>query len=182
MNEAPQVLNVETLAQTRLFNIEAVDLAFSNGRKARFERLMGEGPGAVLVVPLIDAHNLLLVREYAVGLERYELGFVKGRIDGGEGPRDAAQREMQEETGFAARELVQLASVALTPAYSNYRTFIFLARDLYADSRPGDEPEALQTQSWPLRDLARLRYRDDFSDARSLLATYLVQDAMGDDS
>ena len=120
MNEAPQVLNVETLAQTRLFNIEAVDLAFSNGRKARFERLMGEGPGAVLVVPLIDAHNLLLVREYAVGLERYELGFVKGRIDGGEGPRDAAQREMQEETGFAARELVQLASVALTPAYSNY--------------------------------------------------------------
>ena len=136
----------------------------------------------MLVDPLIDALNLLLVREYAVGLERYELGFVKGRIDGGEGPRDAAQREMQEETGFAARELVQLASVALTPAYSNYRTFIFLARDLYADSRPGDEPEALQTQPWPLRDLARLRYRDDFSDARSLLATYLVQDAMGDDS
>ncbi|GIS90973.1 MAG: hypothetical protein CM1200mP20_10140 [Pseudomonadota bacterium] len=79
----PRGLKVETLAHTRLFNIEAVDLAFSNGRKARFERLMGEGPGAVLVVPLIDAQNLLLVREYAVGLERYELGFVKGRIDRG---------------------------------------------------------------------------------------------------
>ena len=82
---------------------------------------------SALVVPLIDAQNLLLVREYAVGLERYELGFVKGRIDSGEGPHGAAQREMQEETGFAARELVQLASVALTPAYSKYRTFLFLA-------------------------------------------------------
>ena len=92
------------------------------------------------------------------------------------------EREMQEETGFAARELVQLASVALTPAYSNYRTFIFLARDLYADSRPGDEPEALQTRTWPLRDLACLRSRDDFSDARSLLATYLVQDEIGENA
>ncbi|MEC9328272.1 MAG: ADP compounds hydrolase NudE [Pseudomonadota bacterium] len=182
MNDLPQVLDVETLAQTRLFHIEAVDLAFSNGRQARFERLMGTGSGAVLVVPMVDTQNLLVVREYAVGLERYELGFVKGRIDGGESPCHAAQREMQEETGFAARNILQLASVALTPAYSNYRTFIFLARDLYADPRPGDEPEPLQTLAWPLTDLARLRSRDDFSDARSLLATYLVQDALKEES
>ncbi|HIO17569.1 MAG TPA: NUDIX domain-containing protein, partial [Gammaproteobacteria bacterium] len=96
MNDLPQVLDVRTIARTRLFHIEAVDLKFGNGHYAQFERFMGDGSGSVLVIPMPDAQHLLLLREYAVGCERYELGFVKGRIDAGESPRDAALREMRE--------------------------------------------------------------------------------------
>ena len=67
-----------------------------------------------------------------------------------------------------------LAAVSLTPAYSNYRTHIFLAQDLFSSPLPGDEPEPLQTKSWSLSDLPALRDREDFSDARSILATYLA--------
>ncbi|MBT3770381.1 MAG: ADP compounds hydrolase NudE, partial [Acidiferrobacteraceae bacterium] len=42
-----------------------------------------------------------------------------------------------------------------------------------------DEPEALETAQWPLADLCGLRAREDFSDARSLLATYLVAEKLG---
>ena len=108
MNDLPQVLDVRTIARTRLFHIEAVDLKFGNGHYAQFERFMGDGSGSVLVIPMPDAQHLLLLREYAVGCERYELGFVKGRIDAGESPRDAALREMREEIGYAAREIVEL--------------------------------------------------------------------------
>ena len=44
------------------------------------------GHGAVMVVPMLDADTVLLVREYAAGMHRYELGLVKGRIDAGETP------------------------------------------------------------------------------------------------
>ena len=121
---------------------------------------------------------ILLVREYAVGVERYELGFVKGRVEIGESPQFAATREMQEEIGFDAGELRLLATVSLTPAYSSYRTFIFLAMSLYESPLEGDEPEELETVTWALSDLERLRRRDDFTDARCLLATYLAHQAL----
>jgi len=90
MSVLPQILKTTVVARSRLFNIESVDLRFSNGNEVSFERLVGQGTGSVLVVPLPAVDQLLLVREYAVGLQRYELGFVKGRIDAGETPDQAA--------------------------------------------------------------------------------------------
>ena len=99
MNDLPEVLDINTIARTRLFHIESVDLMFGNGQYAQFERFMGEGSGSVLVIPMPDPQHLLLLREYAVGYERYELGFVKGRIDPcllytSPSPRDKRQSRM----------------------------------------------------------------------------------------
>ncbi len=49
---------------------------------------------------------------------------------------------------------------------------------LYESSLEGDEPEELETVPWALSDLERLRQRDDFTDARCLLATYLAHQAL----
>ncbi len=119
MNDLPEVLDINTIARTRLFHIESVDLMFGNGQYAQFERFMGEGSGSVLVIPMPDPQHLLLLREYAVGYERYELGFVKGRIDPGESPRDAALREMREEIGYAAHEIVELLWVGRSGNWIN---------------------------------------------------------------
>ncbi len=43
MNDLPEVLDINTIARTRLFHIESVDLMFGNGQYAQFERFMGEG-------------------------------------------------------------------------------------------------------------------------------------------
>ena len=154
-----------------------MELHFANGHQACYERLGGSA-GGVLVVPVTEDGLILLVREYAVGIERYELGFVKGRVEIGESPQFAAAREMQEEIGFNAGEFQLLATVSMTPAYSNHKTFIFLAMDLYESSLEGDEPEELETVPWALSDLDRLRRRNDFTDARCLLATYLADQAV----
>ena len=68
------------------FQRQHLDLEFSNGERRRFERLVSRGHGAVVVVPMLDDETVLLVREYAAGMHRYELGLVKGRIDAGETP------------------------------------------------------------------------------------------------
>src|SRR5687767_14877988 len=75
------------------WRMERLDLEFDNGERRRYERLHGRGHGAVIVVPLLDDDTVLLVREYAAGVHRYELGLVKGRIDAGETPLQAADRE-----------------------------------------------------------------------------------------
>lgn len=176
MTKLPQIKSIRTVAKSRLFDIEEVDLQFSNGNQACYERLGGSSTGGILVVPLLDNDTILLVREYSVGFERYELGFVKGRVENGESPESAAGREMQEEIGFGAKEYRFLTSVSLWPNYSPFWTSIFLATDLYESSLKGDEPEALEIVPYPISNIELLRRSDDFTDARSMLATYLIQD------
>ena len=107
MIKVPRILSTKTVTSSRLFKVEEVGLRFGNGREMFYERLTGHS-GGVLVVPVTGDKGLLLVREYAVGFERYELGFVKGRIENAELPQLAASREMREEIGFGRRRISTL--------------------------------------------------------------------------
>lgn len=121
---------IEDLNQVSEHHIRAlIDLEFSNGERRRYQRLKSRGLGAVIVVPVRDDGQVLLIREYAAGLHRYELGLVKGRLEAGEDMLEAAQRELQEEAGFAARELTELTTLSLAPGYMTHVTHVVLARD-----------------------------------------------------
>ena len=99
--QLPHILSLSTVAKSRLFEIQAVDLKFSNGIDRTYERFRPFNRDSVMVIA-IDGEDLLLVREYAVGTEQYELGFVKGGMDTGETPEQSANRE---EIGFGAKKL-----------------------------------------------------------------------------
>jgi ADP-ribose diphosphatase len=52
---------------------------------------------------------------------------------------------------------------------------IFVAQDLYPESLPGDEPEAMEVVSWSIRDMDSLLAREDFVEARCIAALFLTQ-------
>ena len=158
------------------YRMERLDLEFSNGERSRYERLHGRGHGAVAVVPMLDAETVLLVREYAAGVHRYELGLVKGRIDAGESPIEAANRELMEEAGYGARDLQVLRSITLAPVYMSHQTHLVLARDLYPQRLPGDEPEELEVVPWKLDDLGELILREDFSEGRTIASLFIARE------
>ncbi|WP_031373570.1 MULTISPECIES: ADP compounds hydrolase NudE [Lysobacter] len=158
------------------YRLERLDLEFSNGERRQYERLHGRGHGAVVVVPMIDDDTVLLVREYAAGVHRYELGLVKGRIDAGESPIEAADRELKEEAGYGARSLTVLRSLTLAPTYMSHQAHLVLARDLYPERLPGDEPEELEVVPWKLDDLHELILREDFSEGRSIAALFIARE------
>ena len=174
MATKPRILGRRMAAETRIFRVEEIDLAFSNGNQRRFERILG-GRGSVLVVPMRDPETLLLTREYDAGLDRYELGFPKGIIDPGEDALQAADRELREEVGHGARDLRLLRTLSIAPGYIQHVTHLVLARDLYASPAEGDEPEPIEVVPWPLADQAGLLAREDFSEARSVAALYLLR-------
>ena len=158
------------------YRLERMDLEFSNGEHRQFERLHGRGHGAVVVVPMLDADTVLLVREYAAGMHRYELGLVKGRMDAGETPVEAANRELKEEAGYGARDLVALRELTLAPTYMSHVAHLVIARDLYPERLPGDEPEPLDVIPWRLDSLHELILRQDFSEGRSIAALFIARE------
>lgn len=171
----PDILNVEAVARSRLFTIEAVDLAFSNGERRVYERMKPSGREAVMIVPIID-NQLILIQEYAVGLESYELGFPKGLIDPGESVFEAAERELKEEAGFGAEKLASLGKLTMAPSYFSSKMNIVVAEALYEEKLEGDEPEPLIVRRWPLDNLMGLLEEPDFQEARNVSALFLARE------
>jgi ADP-ribose diphosphatase len=176
MPKLPTILDTHAQDFGGRFHVEQVDLEFSNGVKRRYERMQSRGRGAVIVAPMLDADTILLVREYVCGLHRYELGLVKGRIDAGETPEQAADRELKEEAGYGARSLRILRSISLAPTYMAHQTWLVLAEDLYPEKLEGDEPEELEVVPWKLDPLHELMLRDDCSEGRSLAALFIARE------
>lgn len=176
MPEKPKILSSRTVARSRLFHVEEIELEFSNGVNTRYERLVGSGRGAVLIVPVLDDGHVLLIREYAAGTHRYELALPKGRIEPGEDMLVAANREIMEEVGYGARDLIHLTSLTIAPGYLSHTTHVVLARDLHPQRMEGDEPEDIEVVPWPLARIEELSGREDFTEARSIAALYMARD------
>lgn len=175
INKMPKILSKSVAAQSRLFTIESLELEFSNGVNRTYERMRPSQRHAVMIVPVTADGDLLLIREYGAGTERYELGFPKGLIDSGETPEQAANRELKEEIGKGARQLTPLKEVVLAPSYFSSKMIIYLAQDLYDEKLEGDEPEPLEIVRWPLNQANELLNHLDFSEARSITALIFAQ-------
>ncbi len=175
MTKLPVIKKIKQLAKSRLFTIQQLSLEFSNGEKAEYERIQANAGRAVMIAAITDEREVLLVREYAAGTERYELQLPKGIIEPGELSQDAANRELAEETGFAAASLKVLQVIRVSPGYFNHQTDLVLATGLYSHKLDtGDEPEQLEVVKFPLADIDKLLQREDFSEARSIAAVLLV--------
>ncbi|MCG7931996.1 MAG: ADP compounds hydrolase NudE [Candidatus Thiodiazotropha lotti] len=174
----PKIVSQQLIAETRLFRVEQLGLEFSNGEKRVYERLLGGKTGSVLVIPMLDDETVLLIREYSAGSQDYQLALPKGRMEPGEDPLQAANRELQEEVGYAARELEILKTFTIAPAYIQHHTYAILARDLYPQQLVGDEPEPIEVVPWKLSDWDNLIAQPDFTEARSIAALCLARNVL----
>ncbi len=176
MHKPPIIHATRDHAGSGFLHVEQVDLEFSNGERRTYERLKGSGLGAVIIVPMLDDETVLLVREYGVGVDRYELGLPKGRLDRDETAEQGANRELKEEVGYGARRLKILHNLSLSPSYMTHMAHVVLAQDLYPERLPGDEPEPLEVVPWKLADLHTLVARDDVSEGRSIAALFIARE------
>ncbi|GDY27713.1 MULTISPECIES: ADP compounds hydrolase NudE [unclassified Agarivorans] len=171
----PRLLDSAIAAESRFFKIEELHLEFSNGEKRIYERLVGSGQGAVMILPITEQNELLLISEYAAGTERYELGFAKGLVDRGETALEAANRELQEEIGFKANSLQLLTELSVAPGYFSSHMSVFVAQGLEPSVLEGDEPEPLEVIKVPLNQIDSLYARKEFSEARSVASLLLLE-------
>ena len=140
--QVPKILSKRRNKVSKLFTVEQLDLQFSNNTTMTYERLMG-GNGAILAVPF-DGKDFLLTSEYACGFERYELGFVKGKIDANETPKEACNRELKEEIGFGAQNIMTLRNeMTVAPGMLQLKMYTYLCTGLYEMHLDGDEPEPI---------------------------------------
>ncbi len=176
MSVKPKIHKSSIVARSHLFTVESLELEFSNGTQRTYERLVSGGHGAVMMVPINKHGQVLLIREYGVGLEDYTLTLPKGAVDLGETIEQAADRELKEEIGHGTRSLHYLKNLSLSPSYMTSGIDVLIALDLYEESLEGDEPEPLEVVAWPLDNISELVARADVTEGRAIAALYMAAD------
>ena len=175
MPKLPEILELRTVAQSRLFTIESMKLRFSNGVERLYERLPKRGREAVIVVAINQKNELILIREYLAGFHKYELNLPKGTVDPGESYEEAANRELKEEAGFGAKKLDYLREITLAPGHMGFSLHVILARELFSESLPGDEPEPMEVEQYPFEEIDELVSSVSISESRSIAAIKIAE-------
>jgi ADP-ribose pyrophosphatase len=125
-------------------------------------------PGSVVILPLLPDGRILLVRQYRHATRQFLWELVAGRIERGENPRQAAARELLEETGYRAKRYRVFLDIFPTPGFLEERMYILLAQGLISgDARP-EEDEKIISRVFSRSQLRQMIRRGKLRDAKTI--------------
>src|SRR5207248_4318021 len=136
-----QVLSSQIVYEGPVFGIRRDEVIEPSGVRATREVITH--PGSVVVLPVLPDGRILLIQQYRHAARQYLWELVAGRIDPGETPKEAAARELIEETGFRAKRFRVFLDVFPTPGFLEERMFILLAEGLATGEAEPEEDEKI---------------------------------------
>jgi len=171
-----QLLRRESLHRGRVFELVHEHIRLPSGREQSLDLVLH--PGAVAIAARDTAGRLALVRQYRRAADCWMTEVPAGRLEPGEAPLVAAQRELEEETGLLAGRWTELFAFFAAPGFCSEKLFLFLAEDLApagADRRGPDADEELDLVWMRPEDVLHLEPKD----AKTLIAALTLLAAQG---
>ena len=166
------------ISSVNIFKGRVVDLAIDrvllpNGNETELEMI--RHPGAAVALPVETGDDgveyALLIRQYRHAAGGSLLEVPGGKLDAPEDPEECARRELIEEIGLRAGELVGLGSILTTPGFTDERIWLYLARDLEpVGSGPAlEENEVIELERILLSDAVARAISGDIVDTKTVV-------------
>jgi ADP-ribose pyrophosphatase len=170
-------LHSEEIYSGRVVKLSVLDVRLPDGKEARRELITH--PGAVAIVALDAAQNVLLVRQYRVAAGKILREIPAGTLNPDETPLDCAIRELQEETGFRAAHFEPLGGIYAAPGYTTEFIHLFYATELSESRLPHDDDEFIEVDRVPLADALSMIDNSEIPDGKSVAGLLRVARRLG---
>jgi ADP-ribose pyrophosphatase len=174
--ESERLIRTRPIFQGRVVSLR-VDTTeiIKEGQPVEATREVVEHAQTIVVVPLDDQGNVLLVEQYRHAARESLLEAPAGGMEEGETPEEAVTRELQEETGYAPGTLERLGGFWVAPGWCDEYMHAYIARDLKPSRLPQDVDEDVWLTPVPFDQVVELIQQGRIRDAKSIAALLMAR-------
>lgn len=171
--------NEKTLKTERIYEGKVINLRVDTVElpdKKYSKREIVEHSGAVGIIGINKAGEVILVKQYRKAVDDFLLEIPAGKIEPQEEPQACAKREFKEETGYGASEFSPLVQCYTSPGFSNEKIHLFKAEGLFKGTAEPDEDEYIETVEISYA-TALQKIRDgEIQDCKTIMAILLAKE------
>jgi len=168
MDLTEKTVSSEKIFDGKILHIRRDVALLPDGQEA--VREVVDHPGGVCVLALDGENQALLVRQFRYPYMQELRELPAGKLEYGEDPREAALRELREETGATPGEFRSLGELYPSPGYCGEIIHMYLARDLTFGESSLDEDEFLNVERIPFEELVEQVLQGEIRDAKTIAA------------
>ena len=173
-----KTISQEIIFTGKIITVRKDTVELPNEKQATREVV--EHTGAVAVVALTPQDELILVRQYRYALQKELFEIPAGKLDSiEEGPEACGRRELLEETGLMAQEMISLGRIYPSVGFSTEGIHLFLAQNLTQKEQCLDEDEFLTIHKVPLKEVLRRIYENEICDAKTIIGVLKAKEYLG---
>ncbi len=167
-----QSLFSQTLFEGRVIRVTLDKVRLENGRTSTREVVHHHGGAGIIA--LNEKDEIYLVRQYRYALDKELIEIPAGKLESGEDPLKAAQRELSEEAGLHASSWADLGSFIPTCGYCSEVIYLYVARNLSPIGQHLDEDEFLSLFTLPLKQAYEMVLSGEITDGKTIAAVLKV--------
>lgn len=166
-----------TIKETEIYagnylNLMNVQVELPNGKLSNRDII--KHPGACAIIPFISENEIILVEQFRKPLERTLLEIPAGKLNKNESPITCAHRELEEETGYKAKDMIYLGKIATAPGFCDEIIHLFKATNLYDGTKSCDEDEFTDIKKFTLDEMKLMIKKGKIIDTKTIsILSYL---------
>jgi ADP-ribose pyrophosphatase len=173
---APQILDSKEVFHGRVFSVTTDKIREGD---ATYDRDVVHHPGSAVIVPVFDDGTVALVRQYRHPAVRYLLEAPAGTLEDRESPEAAAVRELEEELGLIAKELIKLSEFFVSPGFCEEKMWLYLATDLTETAQRLEDDELIEVVRLPFSRALEMISDGEIEDAKTIIGLMLAAPHVG---
>jgi ADP-ribose pyrophosphatase len=167
------IISSQKVYEGRILDVALEEHAMPGGRQSNFEII--RHPGGAAVLPVLPDGQILLIKQFrpAIGAMVYEI--PAGRLEEDESPLECAGRELIEEVGYRAAQILPLGGFWSTVGFCDEFIHLFLGRELIASEQSLEDDEVIELCPMPLDEALQKVRNGEILDSKTQLALLRYQ-------
>jgi ADP-ribose pyrophosphatase len=165
-NAKAKTLSSKVVFKGKVFSVLRDDVIEPSGVRATRDVIAHSG--SVVVMPVLDNGEIVLIRQYRYAARQYLWELVAGRIDPGENVNKAAVRELIEETGLGAKKMRLFLEFWPSPGFLEEKMYVLLAQGVTQGEAHPEEDERIEAKAFSRAELLKMLQKGVLRDAKTI--------------